>query len=132
MRRVILMLLLAVASRSAAAEWIEIGSNDRTVLYFDPSTIRASGTMAKMWDVMDFKKAQSEKGSEYYLSSKSQRGYDCKEERWRFLFFTQHARNMADGAVVGTLNTPRPWEPVSPETVAEALWKKACSNKLNK
>jgi hypothetical protein len=48
MRKPILMMLLAVVSSSAAAEWVELGSNEISTAYSDPATIRRNGDMVKM------------------------------------------------------------------------------------
>jgi hypothetical protein len=48
MRKLILILLLAVLSSSAMAEWIKVGANDNSTIYADPATIRKEGNMVKM------------------------------------------------------------------------------------
>jgi hypothetical protein len=45
MRRLILSVLLAVVSSSAAAEWVEVGRADTITAYADPATIRKAGNM---------------------------------------------------------------------------------------
>ena len=44
---VAILILLAVASGSAMAEWVPVGGNDRFTLYSDPTTISKSGNMVK-------------------------------------------------------------------------------------
>src|SRR5471030_1082964 len=57
MRKTILMMLLAVVSGSAAAEWEEVANNENATTYADFVTIRKEGNLAKMWDVIDYKRS---------------------------------------------------------------------------
>jgi len=80
MHKAILIMLLAVVSSSAMAEWVSLGeSGDKTLTnYADPATIRKSGNRVKMWSLYDFKTVQVR-----FRSVRLQIEYDCKEEEYR-------------------------------------------------
>jgi len=126
MHKAILMILLAVVSSSAIAEWIEIGATDNSTLYFDSNTIRKSGNKVKMWSLSDFNSVEEVSGDKF-LSEMHQDEYDCKEEQTRLLYLTWHSENMGGGNVVYVENEPdKNWSPIPPESANEILWKFAC------
>lgn len=128
MRKVILMVLLAVVSNSAIAEWVAVGNdtNRSYTAYIDFSTIRINGDKVKMWELRDFNSAQESSGGKPYLSLMVQIEYDCKEEQVRDLYFSEHSGNMREGEVVNSSSKHSKWQPVSPESIGEAMWKVAC------
>ena len=128
MRKVILMILLAVVSNSAMAEWISVGSNKYTTIYVDPTTIQRAGNMAKMWHLTDNKMASKDMG-EAYMSTKDQNEYDCKEMKVRRRASSEHSKNMGGGKVVYSDSYTSRWKPVPPESGLEILWKFACIKK---
>lgn len=125
MRNVILMMLLAVASNSAMAEWVNVGSNENVFIYVDPTTIQRAGNMAKMWHLFDFKYVKEDMG-EPYLSTREQNEYDCKEEKYRRRATSQHSKNMGSGKVVYSDSYTAKWKPVPPDSGIEIMWKFAC------
>ncbi len=128
MHKAILMMLLAVVSSSAMAEWaewVEVGSNDNVTSYADPATIRKVGNKVKVWELVDFKTVQGSTGFQFN-SAKVQTQYDSKEEQTRILYATFHSENMGGGDVVLTHNNAAKWAPVTPDSVDEAMWKIAC------
>ena len=124
MRKVILM-LLAVVSNSAMAEWKDVGSNESATIYVDPTTVQRVGNMATMWHMTDFKTAQKDMG-EKYMSAKDQNEYDCKEMKSRRRASSQHSGNMGKGKVVYSDSFTTKWKPVPPDSGIEILWKFAC------
>lgn len=130
MNRLAIILLLAAFSGSAVAAWVAIGGDDTVTLYADPATIRKTGHIVKMWYLMDFKTLQTEAGLSAFLSSKDQSEYDCKEERTRTLYFTNHTGKMGKGITSYISTAPDlDWKPVAPESLREAVWKFACGKK---
>jgi len=125
MRKVILMLLLAVVSNSAMAEWVDVGSNENITIFVDPASIQRDGNMAKMWHLTDFKTAQKDMGDKY-LSTKDQNEYDCKEVKVRRRASSQHSGNMGKGKVVYSDSFTTRWKPVPPDSGLEIMWKFAC------
>jgi len=125
MRKVISMMLLAVLSNSVMAELINVGSNENTTIYVDPSTVKKTGNTATMWHLTDFKTAQQDMG-EKYMSAKDQNEYDCKEIKSRRRAYSQHSKNMGKGKVVYSDTFTSRWKPVPPDSGIEILWKFAC------
>jgi len=119
-------LLLAMASSNAMAEWVKLGSSEADTLYFDPSSIRGSEESAKMWTLSDFKQTQRLESGEQFMSEKAEFEHDCKSEQSRLLYFTAHAKSMADGEVVNFNIVPGEWTPVSPGTKLALLWNVVC------
>lgn len=127
MYKAFLMMVLAVVSSSAAAVWVEVGSDETATVYADPATIRKTGKRVKMWSLFDYKTARVPgKPLEPYLSMRGQSEYDCKNGRTRALSMSFHPRNMARGEVTYTNAKRDNWRPVAPGTAAENLWKTAC------
>ncbi len=131
MSRLILLVLLAVASSMAVAvEWSHVvTSNDGTSIYVDSATILKKGNKAKMWELWDFKTPQTIAFStDTFLSRVTQSEYDCEEDQFRFHFFKHHSENMGNGNIVFVSNTVSAWTPVVPGTIIESMWKVACGN----
>ncbi len=128
MRKIILMMLLAAVSSSAMAAWVDVGSNENTAIYVEPSTIQRAGNMAKMWHLTDFKKPNKDMG-DAYLSTKDQYEYDCKAVKSRRRASSQHSGNMGGGKVVYSDSFTTKWKPVPPDSGTEILWKFACVKK---
>jgi len=128
MHKAVLMMLLAVVSNSAMAEWVEVGVNDDgATVYADPDTFRRAGKRAKMWILVDYKTAQVIAG-ELYMSRTSLHEYDCKDEQHRILSASFYSKNMRRGNTVATESNRNSgkWAPNPPGTVAKSLWKTAC------
>lgn len=125
MRKGILILLLAVVSSSAMADWVKVGSNETDTLYIDPS-IRWTGNTAKLWALNDFKVTQRLHEREPFKSEKVEYEYDCKLAQSRLLYFTSHTESMAGGEVADFNVVPGDWARISPNSELEELWKIAC------
>lgn len=133
MRKAILMMLLAVVSRSAAAqwegwflpkgnmsEWVVANTNEAITIYADTD-------MAQMWDLTDFRTGGKVLGGDKRsLSFKKEQEYDCNEQRARILYISWHSENMGAGKIIGSDRTPGDWRPVLRGTILERLWTTAC------
>ena len=129
MKRLLLGLMLAMTASAASAEWTIAVGHDDFILYVDRATIRRNGNLVKMWDLFDYKTVQKSAG-DAYLTQKSQREYDCKEEKERILAFSWFDGQMGNGKVVFSLSeTSMKWSPIEPGSVGETLWKIACGKK---
>lgn len=116
----------ALENRGIEDGWVKVGGDKADAHYANPSTIRRNGVMVKMWDIVDFTKAQQDKSIKPYKSIKEQVEYDCEEERLRFLSSSWHSENMAKGNVVFSDDEPSKWIAVSPNSRASGLWSVAC------
>jgi len=121
-----LITLLVLSTAPAYAEWVKIGeSQGGSTVYVDPDTVRRNGELVKMWYLTNYSAIHG-RGDNSYLSTKIQAEYDCTEERFRILAVTQFSGNMGSGESVHTESDEGNWEPVSPKSTAQALWKYAC------
>src|SRR5665647_2349544 len=102
MHKAILMMLLAVVSSSATAEWVGVSGDEAGTftVYVNPATIRrADNNKVKMWDLYDYKTGKEIAGKTF-MSVESQSEYDCKEKQQRILYTTTHSENMGRGEIV--------------------------------
>ena len=124
MHKVVLMMLLAVVSSSAMAEWVKVSEDKLVTAYADPTTIRKLGDKVKMWVMWDHLTAKVV-NSKPHMSTRVQKEFNCKEETTRQIYATTFSGNMLEGNKIDTQGG-RDWEPVAPRTHDEALWKFAC------
>ena len=131
MRKVILMLLLACASSSAMAEWVQIGGYGGISIYTDPTNIHKEGNIVRMWNLYNHNIAQREAGGKMYLSAEQQEEFDCKEKRMRSLYFSYHPGRMGEGDSIysNSLSDNSKWDPIEPGSTGEQLLKYACGIK---
>jgi hypothetical protein len=129
MRKIILMMLLAVVSSNAMAEWVAVGEDKIQTVYANPATIRKDENKVKFWGMFDFKKTQKDGGIKF-LSFKTQFELDCKEESIREIATTWYSDNMGKGDVVPVPSIPDVFpEPVVPDSMGEFLFNFACGKK---
>ena len=127
MKRLLLGLMLLMTATAASAEWTQFGDTDRFIHYVDFATIRRNGNFVKMWSLNDYKTLQKSPAGHSYLSDKTQREYDCKEEKSRLLAFTDFSGQMGNGNVVYSNGNVRDeWSPIEPGSIGETKWKIAC------
>ena len=139
MRKVVLMLLLAVASSSEAADWADwvvdksnwpdwnvVDRGEAIVIYADVKTIRRAGNVAQMWNLFDFKAARQLGGGRQAQSFRKEQEYDCGKQQARTLYISWHSGHMGEGERIGSDATPGSWQPVLQGTSLERLWKIAC------
>ncbi len=126
MRNLTMLFLLALASADALAQWSEVGKTPEALVYIDRASIERQGGVARMVDIFDFTAAQQVEGKSY-LSLQSLAEYDCIERRTRPLRIIAFSKNMGEGSVASSLETPGPWEHVAPASMEQELWRLACS-----
>ena len=126
----LLLMFLMLNSQTAYAEWVLVSGDDEAGLkvYVDPATLRRNGSLAKMWQLYDYKTVQTVAGDSL-LSIKRFNEYDCAEERTRMLGYTWFSGNMGNGNVVYSTTEQLPWELAVPRTINRTLWKVACDKK---
>ena len=129
MCKTIFLLLLAVVSSGAAAEWVQVGANETITSYADPATIRKEGATVKMRDLCDFKTVQARPYGMPYLSQKMQREYDCTQQRARIIELLHYSENMGQGDITHSDSEPGKWEAVAAGTASKALWEFACGKR---
>lgn len=125
--KTILMLLLAVVSSGAVAEWINVSTDESgSSIYADPATIQKVGNRVKMWVLFDYRKATLDAGDRI-MSIRKHEEYDCKETQVRLLYISKHSGRFTEGKMVYLNDIPNnEWVPVAPSSILEDLWKYAC------
>jgi hypothetical protein len=141
MRKLILTILLTLASGSAAAqweqwfvpksnlsEWVAANTNGDVTIYADVATIRRTGNLAKMWDLTDMKTGRTLGEDKRTHSFKKELEYDCGKQQVRTLYISWHSGNMGGGEILGSDANPTDWRPALRGTIREKLWQTACGN----
>jgi hypothetical protein len=129
MRKVILVLLLAVVSMGAKAEWVNIYSDENFSVFADPSTISKNGNLVKMKSLYDFKAAQAIATSNPSQSETWQKEFDCQIKQYRPLHMALYTENMGKGTAIRISDEVGNWTPILTESLNEIEWKTACGKK---
>lgn len=116
MSKFILMILLAVVSNSAMAEWTITSESGFVDLYVNLDTYLKAGNTVRVWELQDHKKAITLASSgDKYLSTTALNEYDCKEKKYRAIIFNAHSGHMGEGKLVFSQTTSGGnWHPVAP------------------
>ena len=126
----LLLTILVLSARPVHAEWAAVGRSDVVpglqTVYVDPDTIQREGNLVTLWQLTDYKWRQGDMiGSRRFLSTKTQKQFDCEKKRVRLLAFTDFLGHMGTGTPAdGYVN--RAWLSVQPESLDQALWEMAC------
>lgn len=130
MTRLFVALILAHLWTSSKAEWVKVETPDREFqLYADTAKINILGSnRIGMWDLKDFTVEQEISGARY-VSEKSHREYDCKENRYRDLAWMWMSESMGKGDVVVSIiinGIPADWNSLKPSDKYYSLLRMAC------
>ena len=122
--RTLLITILLLATGSARADWLKVGSANGDTYYFDPSTIRVGGDKRNVWELVDNK--QRDKYGAF--SARMRTEYDCKREKVQILSVTLHSESMATGKVLSNEQyATEDWSDVPPATSAQSVLKIVCA-----
>ena len=129
--RWLLIIFLLLSSGPAYAGWVAVErdylSPSLETVYIDPDNIRREGNVVTIWQLIDFKWMQGNpRGPTRYLSTKTQKQYDCADKRLRLLAFTEFSRGMGSGIPRDGYVDKDNWLPVEAESMSDALWEVAC------
>jgi len=133
MKRLLFVVLITVCSVSWAG-WERIGTSDEggLTVYVDTSTIRKNGAISRMWFVDNCSKVQTNPIGDRYMSDKSLRAFNCRDETFAIISLVRYSGSMGQGNVVRSATFQErelEWSPIVPETVGETKWKIACGKK---
>jgi hypothetical protein len=123
--------LLFLSSASAYAEWVAVEKDyllpGLQTVYVDPESIRREGNLVTMWQLIDFKWMQGNpRGPTRFLSTKTQKQFDCAKKRVRLLAYTEFSQGMGTGMPCDGYVDKNNWLPVEAESMSYALWEAAC------
>jgi|APFre7841882630_1041343.scaffolds.fasta_scaffold01371_2 hypothetical protein len=124
--RVVLTVLLLLATAPAWAEWLRVGKGDDVAVTLDTATLRKDGNLRRVWEQHDYQNTVRGKFGERSLVALAE--YDCNEGRRRTHTTSAYSKPMATGHVVYTQNSPSGWEPAAPGTVGAEVLKYVCSH----
>ena len=127
----LLITFLLLSSGPAYAGWVAVErdylSPGLQTVYIDPDSIRREGSVVTIWQLIDFKWMQGNpRGPTRYLSTKTQKQFDCADKRLRLLAFTEFSRGMGSGIPRDGYVDKDNWLPVEAESMSDALWEVAC------
>jgi len=121
-KALLVLSLLSVITVHAA--WEKVSENSRSINYIDKTTIRKDGDLRKVWRLSDLK--QREMTGE--MSVRIRVEHDCKEDRFRYLYISNHSEAMAGGEIIHQGNKEdKDWSEVPPETLSAAVHKIVCA-----
>ena len=130
MLRRFFLLQMLLGSGVVFAEWTQIGESIDYTGYVDLATIQRTGSVVKMWDLMDYKTPRRGLGLSF-LSQQGQSEYDCKSKKMRVMSFAWFSGNLGNGQILhnstANLSTQK-WNLVLALSTSEALWNIACGN----
>jgi len=126
MRNVIFMMLLAVVSNSATAEWSAVRQNAFDRDYIDRDSIRRNGETAYMSNLVNFDRVEVLGNGQRYLSMQLRRKYDCKNRQSQIIQVSWYAENMGLGPMVAKDDHPYNWVLYESTVPTQLLWKIAC------
>jgi hypothetical protein len=126
-----LITLLFLSNVPAYAEWMVVEKDyllpGLQTVYVDPEAIRREGNVVTMWQLIDFKWMQGNpRGPTRFLSTKTQKQFDCAEKRFRLLAYTEFSGGMGTGIPRDGYVDKDNWLPVEAESSSHALWEMAC------
>lgn len=116
-------LLLLAAAPAAHAELKKVFENIRgTVVYVDTSTLIPSGDKRRVTEVQTYRTP----GPRGMMSMKLLKEYDCKNETAQILNYTMFKAPMAEGEVIGRVNTPGDVQKLTQNPGGTGGWRFAC------
>ena len=97
-------------------------------MYVDPHSISREGNLVTIWQLIDFKWMQGNpRGPTRFLSTKTQKQFDCTAKRVRLLAYTEFSQGMGTGMPRDGYVDKNNWLPVEAESMSHALWEAAYS-----
>jgi hypothetical protein len=112
----------------SAADWAKAGETDGYTYYADHASIKKADEIVTMSDLFDYKTARTEGGGAPALSKKTDRGYDCQNQKAQAIKTTWYSDQMGTGSVVRSSGDSDQLTPVMAGSATAALIKIACGN----
>lgn len=117
-----ILLLFLFATGSAWAEWVSLGESDSMTAHIDPDTLRTDGNLRKVWILINFK----QRNTDGTMSVRSKQEFDCKNERYRFLAFSNYSEPMTGGKLIFNSENSSSWHEIAPGTPSNSFLKAVC------
>lgn len=128
MKRFLSLVLLSLACSVAQAEWVFIAKNQALTdtYYGDSATKQWSGSLVKVWDLVNFEKPEKT-GNIIYSSIKQFLQFNCVQKAYQSLYLTAHSGQMGSGKTVFSEGYAEQWTPIAPDTVMSDVMIWACT-----
>lgn len=119
-----LLISAALLSSSVAhADLVKVFENIRgTTVYSDASTLSANGDVRRIQEIQSYR----EPGPRGMLSMKILKEYNCREETSQIVSYTMYTERMAQGSVIGQVNTPGTVDKLTKNPGGAGGWRFAC------
>ena len=123
MKKFALLLALLASATAAHAELKKVFENIRgTVVYVDTSSLTPSGDKRRVTEVQTYRTA----GPRGMMSMKLLKEYDCKNETAQIINYVMFKEPMAQGEVLGRVNTPGDVQKLTQNPGGTGGWRFAC------
>lgn len=120
----------AAQAQSGDPPWERVGMYEGRMLYFDPSTLRRSGSRVQAWVLTDLKEPNATARGRQYQSKKALLEFDCSNRMMTLMQDTWYPRKMGQGEpVFQTTGAAVAAFPVQSETSGELFWKAVCGRR---
>ena len=119
--RIVLLLILLIATVTAKAEWVEGYETSFAIHYVDAATISENGKSGRVWELTDLKKPIGRMRSARVL-----REYDCAQRKFRTLSVFSFDGQMLSGQMIESINTAGEWIHIPPESAATTFIRLVC------
>ncbi len=114
--------LLLICSAAVQAGLQQFGQSRENTSYFEASSVKHSGTQVRVWTLTEYRQIQKAG----FLSTRSHKEIDCKNQQERTLQFLAYAENKGQGQVVAEINEPNAWQPIVSGTRHSRLLMMVC------
>lgn len=114
--------LLGVAG-AAQAELVKVFENIRgTTVHSDSATLTVNGDLRRIQEIQSYR----EPGPRGLLSMKIVKEYNCRAETTQIISYVMYTERMAQGSVIGQVNTPGPVDKLTSNPGGAGGWRHAC------
>ena len=124
MKKIILVFCIFITQTSVCAAWTliatDIDSQDK--YYIDRTSIRKDGNFRKAWLIKEEKKSTKSE----VLSTRMRLEFDCINERFRYLSFTNHSGTMAQGRILYSQSETGRWNDTPPDSIGNEISQDIC------
>lgn len=122
-----ILIVLALISSSANADWSYINGDANGSQYIDHSKIKKPGSVSKIWIAIDYNQPRQAMGK-VFNSVVTQEEYDCSKQLRRTVHVALHEGRMGSGQILIFDPAVTAWTPTPPGSSGEMLLKIACKN----
>ena len=107
----------------AHADLVKVFENIRgTTVYSDSSTLSVNGDLRRIYEIQSYR----EPGPRGMLSMKILKEYHCRDETTQIVSYVMYTERMAQGSVIGQVNTPGPVDKLTKNPGGAGGWRYAC------